>query len=31
MFFGNLRIRFFKIGWFDCEQESRQEKGTQST
>ena len=20
MFFGNLRIRFLKIGWFDCEQ-----------
>ena len=29
MFFGNLRIRFFKISWLDCEK--YQEKGTQST
>ena len=30
MFFGNLRITFFKISWLDCEQlckESIQEKG----
>ena len=29
MFFGNLRIRFFKISWLDCEK--YQEKRTQST